>query len=120
MTGGGGGIGRAICESLAAADRRVAVADLALDHAQSVAEKIGGLAIELDVTDSKSVELAVARTVEELGPVDILVNCAGWDEFKPFIETDDAFLQKVLAINLAGPMCVTRVVGGRLARHIPG
>ncbi|MCH7908510.1 MAG: SDR family oxidoreductase [Candidatus Hydrogenedentes bacterium] len=110
VTGGGGGIGRAICESLAAAGRRVAVADLAVDRAQAVAEGIGGLAVELDVTDPASVESAVACAVEGLGPIDILVNCAGWDEFKPFVETDDAFLHKVLAINLAGPMRMTRTI----------
>ena len=110
VTGGGGGIGRAICESLAAAGRRVAVADLAVDRAQAVADGIDGLAVELDVTQPESVESAVARAVEELGPIDILVNCAGWDEFKPFVETDDAFLHKVLAINLAGPMRMTRAV----------
>ncbi|MCH7960371.1 MAG: SDR family oxidoreductase [Candidatus Hydrogenedentes bacterium] len=118
VTGGGGGIGRAICESLAAAGRRVAVADLAVDRAQAVAEGIDGMAVEMDVTDPASVESAVACVAEDLGPIDILVNCAGWDEFKPFVETDDAFLHKVLAINLAGPMRMTReVLPGMIERN---
>lgn len=110
VTGGGGGIGGAICRSLAAAGHRVAVADLSLASAQRVAGEIGGFALELDVTSPESVETAVEMTVVELGPVEILVNCAGWDIFKPFVDTDEAFLHKVIEINLAGPMRVTRQV----------
>ena len=110
VTGGGGGIGGAICRALADAGRRVAVADLSLADAQKVAEEIDGLAVEIDVTKPDSVAEAVAQTERDLGPIDILVNCAGWDEFKPFAETDEAFTAKVLEINLAGPMRVTRAV----------
>ena len=110
VTGGGGGIGGAICRSLADAGRRVAVADLSLKAAQRVAEQIEGLAVEMDVTKPDSVAEAVAQTEQNLGRIDILVNCAGWDEFKPFAETDDAFTAKVLEINLAGPIRVTRAV----------
>ena len=110
VTGGGGGIGGAICRSLADAARRVAVAALSLTDAQRVADEIEGLAVELDVTKPDSVSATVAQTERELGPIDIVVNCAGWDEFKPFTETDEAFTSKVLKINLAGPMRVTRAV----------
>lgn len=110
VTGGGGGIGGAICRSLAGAGRRVAVADLSLADAQRVAGEIEGLAVEIDVTRPDSVAAAVTQTEQDLGPIDIVVNCAGWDEFKPFTETDEAFTSKVLKINLAGPMRVTRAV----------
>jgi len=110
VTGGGGGIGGAICRALAEAGRRVAVADLSLADAQKVADVIEGFAVELDVTKPDSVASAVAQTEQDLGRIDILVNCAGWDEFKPFSDTDDAFTAKVLEINLAGPMRVTRAV----------
>ena len=110
VTGGGGGIGGAICRSLADAGRRVAVADLSLADAQRVADEIQGLAVEIDVTKPDSVAAAVAQTEQDLGPIDIVVNCAGWDEFKPFTSTDEAFTSKVLEINLAGPMRVTRTV----------
>jgi 2-hydroxycyclohexanecarboxyl-CoA dehydrogenase len=114
VTGGGGGIGGAVCRALAGDGHRVAVADLVLDHAQAVADDIGGTAVGLDVRDPAS----VAAATEVVGPVDILVNCAGWDELRPFLETDEAFMQKVLDINLAGPVRVTRaVLGGMVERR---
>jgi 2-hydroxycyclohexanecarboxyl-CoA dehydrogenase len=89
VTGGAGSIGAAICRSLAESGSRVAVADLA------------------------SVEEAFERCEGEFGAVDVLVNCAGWDEFRPFVETDEAFTAKVLDINLVGPIRITR-------RALPG
>ena len=110
VTGGAGGIGAAICARLAEAGQQVAVADLDLDRARSVANEVGGIAVELDVTDPASVAAAVAGTVEALGPVEVCVSCAGWDELRPFLDTDEAFQAKVLEINLAGPIRVTRAV----------
>lgn len=110
VTGGGGGIGGAVCRALARDGCKVAATDLDIGHAQHVADTIDGAAVELDVRDPRSVEAAVAAVVEQLGPVDILVNCAGWDELRPFLESDEAFMQKVIDINLLGPMRVTRAV----------
>ena len=110
VTGGGGGIGHAICTELATAGQRVAVADNVAERAQEVAREIGGLAVALDVTDPESVTNAIGKVTEELGPVEVCVNCAGWDELKPFLSTDDDFLRKVLEINLAGAMRITRAV----------
>ncbi len=108
VTGGGGGIGGAICDALAADGHRVAVADLALENAEAVAKRCGGLAVHLDVADAESLERAAESVEAQLGAVDILVNCAGWDRFMPFLDTDDAFSDRVLAINLAGPIRITR------------
>jgi 2-hydroxycyclohexanecarboxyl-CoA dehydrogenase len=118
VTGGGGGIGGAICHALAARGAQVAVADLVADAAEGVAAEIGGLGVELDVTDPDSVAVAVAATERDLGPVDICVNCAGWERATPFLDTDEAFTAKVLEINLAGPIRVTRaVLGGMVERE---
>ncbi len=103
VTGGAGGIGRAICHSLAEAGHRVAAADLVVTGAEKVATEVGGLGVELDVTDVGSLERTVQQVATELGPVDILVNCVGWERFKTFLETDEAFTAKVLEINLTGP-----------------
>ena len=110
VTGGGGGIGAAICRHLTAAGHRVAVADLDRERAGAVASEVGGVAVEVDVTDPGSVSAAVADARDALGPVEICVNCAGWDELRPFLDTDEAFQSKVIEINFGGPVRVTRTV----------
>ncbi len=110
VTGGAGGIGTAICRALAADGRRVAVADLSLAACEAVAKEIGGVGVALDVTQTASVADALATAERHFGRVEILVNCAGWDEFKRFLDTDEAFQARVLDINLAGPMRLTRAV----------
>lgn len=118
VTGGAGGIGAAICRSLTESGHRVVVADIEADAASDLAQSIDGLGLACDVTDASSVEAALDQTKSALGPIDVLVNCAGWDDFLPFVETDDAFLDKVLAINLAGPIRLTRLVlPGMMERH---
>jgi 2-hydroxycyclohexanecarboxyl-CoA dehydrogenase len=118
VTGGGGGIGAAICRELAHAGHQVAAADLNLAAAKRVADTTGGIGVEIDVTNVDSVGEAVRAVDGTLGPIDILVNCAGWDEFKPFVETDEAFQARVLEINLAGPMRLTRkVLPGMIERR---
>jgi 2-hydroxycyclohexanecarboxyl-CoA dehydrogenase len=115
VTGGAGGIGRAISRELAAAGCRVAVGDLREDGAaETVAaiEAAGGraLALELDVTAAGSVGAAVERAESDLGPAEIVVNNAGWDELRPFLDTDEDFWDRVLEINFKGCLRVTRRV----------
>jgi 2-hydroxycyclohexanecarboxyl-CoA dehydrogenase len=115
VTGGARGIGRAIALALAADGRTVAVGDLLLDEARETAAAIadqGGraLAVELDVTDARSVSTAVDAVGPELGPIDVLVNNAGWDELRPFLDTDEEFWDRVLEINLKGCLRMTRAV----------
>src|SRR5262245_37201261 len=77
VTGGGQGIGRAICERLAAAGARVAVLDSNLEAAHVVAGDLGGLAVAADVTREPEVARAVAEAEAKLGPLAIVVNNAG-------------------------------------------
>jgi 2-hydroxycyclohexanecarboxyl-CoA dehydrogenase len=88
----------------------VAVADIDGNAARQVADEISGLGVELDITDADSIIKSIGQVEIEMAGVDILVNCAGWDDFMPFTKTDDAFVTKVLEINLAGPMNLTRAV----------
>jgi 2-hydroxycyclohexanecarboxyl-CoA dehydrogenase len=109
VTGGGGGIGGATCARFAREGARVAVLDRNLAGARATAERIaadGGtaLAIECDITDRASVDAAVARVTAEWGGIDILVNNAGWDVFKPFTKTVPAEWERLIAINLVGPL----------------
>jgi 2-hydroxycyclohexanecarboxyl-CoA dehydrogenase len=109
VTGGGGGIGGATCARFAREGARVAVLDLSLEAADRVAAAIhadGGRAqaIRCDITDRASVDPAVSATETQLGPIDILVNNAGWDVFKPFARTTLAEWERLIAINLVGPL----------------
>jgi 2-hydroxycyclohexanecarboxyl-CoA dehydrogenase len=113
VTGGGRGIGREICRALAAQGRNVVVADLRPDDAQHTSALVrdaGGMAhaIVMDVTDPGSVREGVIQAVRALGRVEILVNCAGWDELKPFLDTDEDFWQHILEINFKGVLRTTQ------------
>ncbi len=113
VTGGGRGIGREICRALAAQGRRVAVADLRPDEAERTAAQVrdaGGTAqaVVMDVTRPESVRDGVNETVRTLGAVEVLVNCAGWDDLKPFLDTDEDFWQRILEINFKGVLRTTR------------
>ncbi|GAB2481519.1 glucose 1-dehydrogenase [Comamonas humi] len=109
VTGGGGGIGGATCRRLAHEGARVAVLDRNLDAAAQVAAGIaaeGGqaAAFACDITDRASVDAALAATEARFGPVDVLVNNAGWDIFKPFAKTVPSEWQQLIAINLVGAL----------------
>jgi 2-hydroxycyclohexanecarboxyl-CoA dehydrogenase len=113
VTGAGRGIGRAIALRLAEHGDAVAIGDIRSDDAGETAtaiEEIGGraVALALDVTDSGSVENAVEETLGLLGPVEILVNNAGWDEMHPFLETDEPFWDRVIEVNFKGCLRMTR------------
>jgi D-sorbitol dehydrogenase (acceptor) len=77
VTGGARGIGKAICEALAAAGAKVAVSDLRLDDARQTADAIGGMAVEMNVTDFGAIARGVKEVEDALGGIDILVNNAG-------------------------------------------
>jgi 2-hydroxycyclohexanecarboxyl-CoA dehydrogenase len=83
----------------------------ARESAKRVAAAGGRAApFEVDVTDGGTVRDAIADASRELGPVEILVNNAGWDELKPFVETDEEFWERVIAINFKGCLHTTRAL----------
>ena len=109
VNGGGGGIGGATCKRFAKEGAKVAVFDMNLAAAQKVADEIktaGGTAAAYacDITDRAAVDAAVAATEAQLGPINVLVNNAGWDIFKPFTKTVPAEWDKLIAINLTGAL----------------
>jgi 2-hydroxycyclohexanecarboxyl-CoA dehydrogenase len=110
VTGGGSGIGAATCRRLAAEGARVAVTDVNPGTAGEVADEVGGAAFELDVRSTASIRPAVDAAEAELGPVDVLVNNAGYDEFAFFTETDEALWDRVLTVNLRGVIAMTHAV----------
>jgi len=112
VTGGGSGMGRAIAVGLAATGRPIAVLDRDTDGAERTAANIreaGGTAeaFTVDISDDDAV-LAVRTAVEEqFGPAQTLVNCAGWEEIMPFMETSADFRRKNISINLLGAMAIS-------------
>lgn len=129
VTGGGSGIGRAICLRLAREGAHVAVADLNVASAEETAQLIldegrgDGLALEVDITRLDTVKTAVqAARGKWGGRIDVLVNNAGWDKIEPFLVSQPDTWDKVIAINLRGPInCFSAVLpvmveqgGGRI------
>jgi 2-hydroxycyclohexanecarboxyl-CoA dehydrogenase len=119
VTGAAGGIGRAIALRLAEEGVRVAATDLDEGAVREVARTASGLvlALHLDVTDEATIRDALTECERALGPLDVLVNNAGWDKVEPFVESAVATWDKLIAINLKGPLLCTRVVlDGMIAR----
>jgi len=122
VTGAAGGIGEAIVRALAEDGLAVAAADLQLAGAERVAAAVragGGeaIALQLDVTAPDSVADGLRALRSSLGQVDVLVNNAGWDELRPFLETDEAFWQRILEVNFKGALRLThRVLPGMIER----
>jgi len=109
VTGGAGGIGRAICLRLSQEGVRVGVLDKNGEAAETVAEevsKIGARATAhtVDIADYDSVVAAVAAFEQQVGATDILVNNAGFDKFAYFLDTAPDLWQHLIAVNLAGPI----------------
>src|SRR5437868_4135207 len=109
VTGGGGGIGRAICLRLAEEGVTVGVFDRNAEAGAAVAADIAGTGGRahvqaVDITDHAAVAAAVAAFEAAAGPTDVLVNNAGWDRFAYFLDTDPALWEQLIAVNLKGPI----------------
>ncbi len=123
VTGGGGGIGGATSRRFAREGAKVAVFDLNLDAALKISADIvgsGGIAeaFACDIADRAAVDAAVAAVEARLGPIDVLVNNAGWDIFRPFVKTEPAQWEKLIAVNLTGALHMHHaVLPGMVARR---
>jgi 2-hydroxycyclohexanecarboxyl-CoA dehydrogenase len=123
VTGGSRGIGRAVAARLAASGLAVGILDLDGDGAATVAGEIaaaGGRArgVGADVSDRAAVEAGVAAVAADLGPIDVLVNNAGWERLALFVESDAALWDRLIAVNLKGVLHATRaVLDGMIARR---
>ena len=109
ITGAAGGIGGALCRRFVAEGARVAVVDLDAVAAGKLARELspdGSTArpYGLDISDIAAVYGIVTSVEEELGPIDVLVNNAGWDLAGPFVESDPELWSKIIAVNLTGPL----------------
>ena len=114
VTGGASGIGRAVAARLAEDGFDLALIDLNEAQAQDVAANLArdgrrAVACRADVTNRTTIAAAHDKIVDALGPVSVIVNCAGWSVVQPFLQNDEAFMQKAIDVNLMGVIAVTRV-----------
>ena len=115
VTGGANGIGAAIARRLAEEGSAVAILDLDASSGEKVAGEIktaGGRASSyaVDISDYDAVKRAIESIESASGPVAFLVNNAGWDRAANFLDTTPEFWNKVVAINLYGPLNVSHIV----------
>jgi 2-hydroxycyclohexanecarboxyl-CoA dehydrogenase len=115
VTGGASGIGLAVTESLAQRGAKVAIFDVQQDRIDTEVARLrsGGATIagfNVDVSSREQIQTAVAAVREELGPVLILVNSAGIEQFGVFSRITDDLWDRVMAINLRGPFICSQAV----------
>lgn len=115
VTGGASGIGRATAERLGAAGATVCIGDIAREKGEAAAAAIRGQGQQaeffaLDLTNHDSIKNFAAAVLKRFDKVDLLVNGAGWSKNVPFVQTDDSFWDKVLNLNLIGPMRLTKLL----------
>jgi NAD(P)-dependent dehydrogenase (short-subunit alcohol dehydrogenase family) len=113
VTGGGGGLGAALCRALGAAGALVIAGDVRLDAAEAVAGEVraaGGKAVaaRVDVADARSADEAVRAAAAQFGALDVLVNNAGTDLTAPFETLSPADWDRILGVNLRGPFLMAR------------
>jgi 2-hydroxycyclohexanecarboxyl-CoA dehydrogenase len=125
VTGGASGIGRATAIRLAEEGCVVAIFDIddkgAAEAVSSCTSGVGNaVAYTVDISDYKQVENATHRFETDFGPVDLLANVAGWDKASPFLDSDVALWNKIIAINLYGPLNVQHVIVRGMAQRKSG
>lgn len=113
VTGGASGIGAAIAAAYLAQGAQVAILDRDQDAARERATSLGSGAHALvcDVTDAGSVTAAAAGVLDELGPVDVLVNCAGVIHLAPAEDLTPAAWDATMNVNLRGTFLMSQAVG---------
>lgn len=124
VTGGGSGLGEATARELARLGAKVAILDVQLAKAQQVAQEIGGLALQCDITDPASVQQALAQAAQAHAPARILMQVAGIGSAKRVVGKDgeaaplEDFV-KVIQVNLVGTYNVARLFSAACAKLDP-
>jgi NAD(P)-dependent dehydrogenase (short-subunit alcohol dehydrogenase family) len=122
VTGGGSGIGRAVCRAFAALGAVVATLDIDGDRAQRVVAELGAdsrahLALAVDVTRPAAVQGAIDHIVQATGRIDVLVNNAGVATTERFLEQSIASWRRDFAVNVEGPFLMTQAVARVMMRQ---
>lgn len=126
ITGAAKGIGRASALALADVGYNVAVADVDTEAGETVAADvrergIDALFVEMDVSDASAIESAVDAVIDRFGRIDVLVNNAGVQTDRPFLELSESEWDWVLDVNLKGAfLTAQRVAKAMIERDITG
>ena len=123
VTGGASGLGLASAKRLAAAGAKVLIADLAASNGEAVAKELGGAFAATDVTDEASMQAAVAAA-EAMGPVRVLVHCAGRGGALRILDKDGvpgalAQFEAIIKVNLTGTFNAVRLAAAAMAKTDP-
>ncbi|HEX3796878.1 MAG TPA: SDR family NAD(P)-dependent oxidoreductase [Acidimicrobiales bacterium] len=107
VTGGGSGMGLAICRHLARDDRQVAVLDIDGDAAVRVADSLvadgcTAIGVHVDVSDRSAVDAALDQARASLGPIEIMVTSAGIERFESFLDISAEDWGRMMSVNLTG------------------
>ena len=124
VTGGASGLGAETARQLARAGARVTILDVNLEAAQALAADIGGTAVACDITDTASVQQALALAREAHGPARLLVNCAGIGGARRIVGKDGTPMpledfSRIIHVNLVGTFNVIRLVAAQMAALDP-
>jgi len=115
VTGSGAGIGKAIAALFAERGARVVVSDRDEESARQAAEQVRAAGIaNCDVTDENQVNAAIARTVELLGGLDVVINNAGIEVSSPLLQQSTESFDQVFAVNVRGPFLVMKAAAEHL------
>ena len=123
VTGGGSGIGRAICLRLAEEGADIVILELDPETGGETAQEVTemgrrAVALQTDITVKEQVDNAVAQVQSQFGSIDVLVNNVGWDKQALFVDTDEELWEKLIALNFMGHIfCTHAVINGMMERQ---
>jgi NAD(P)-dependent dehydrogenase (short-subunit alcohol dehydrogenase family) len=112
VTGGGGGIGRAIALGLAAVGADIVIGDIVPERCEESAARVGelgraALGVPMDVTDTDQIRALIDRASDRFGRIDILVNNAGGVSRRPFLEQSERSWRRIIDLNLISLLAAT-------------
>ena len=124
VTGGASGLGEATARELARLGAKVAVLDVNHAQAEKVAAQIGGVACQCDITNTDSLQAAIAKAAAAHGPARILMNIAGIGTAKRVVQRDGSAaplddFARVIGVNLIGTYNASRLFAAECARLPP-